>query len=221
MNGTVLAGMRVEIHVVEQLARRRSDVADAQPHGARQLALDGQVVLVDVRGLEVGIDALVAERRRIGERHAAGERVAQAAAAPRRRVAELVGRQQVANALHGNGRVEEAEAAAQHGLVALVEAPGKADARAEIVHVGVEQRVGQARFRCQQRAVERNQTGRQLRRDLRARHDVVAAVVEDEVGQQTAVLVPRADDLVAQAQEDRQGSVHFPVVLPNTAKSFE
>ena len=147
------------------------------------------------------------------ERHAARERVTQTAAPVRRRVAELVGREQVANALHGDCRVKEAEAAAEDGLVALVETPGKADARAEIVHVGVEQRIGQARFRCQQRAVERNETGRELRRDLRARHDVVAAVVKNEVGQQPALFVPRADDLVAQSQEYRQGPVHLPVVL--------
>ena len=62
-------------------------------------------------------------------------------------VAELVGRQQVADALDGHGRVEEPEAAAQHRLVALVEALGEADARAEVVLVGVDQRVGQARPR--------------------------------------------------------------------------
>ena len=55
-------------------------------------------------------------------------------------VAELVGGEQVAHALHGHRRMEEAEAAAQDGLVVLAQAPGEADARAEVVLVGVDER---------------------------------------------------------------------------------
>ena len=146
----------------------------------------------------------------------------QAAAAERVAVAELVGRQQVANALDRDGRVEEPEPAAQHGLVALVEAPGEADARAEVVLVRVDERLGQARLGGRERAVQRDQAGRQLRRDLGVRHDVVAAVRRDEVGERVVLLVPRADDLVAQAEKHRE-ALGSPSSRPGrrTAKSLE
>ena len=99
---------------------------------------------------------------------------------PRRRVdeAELVGREQIADALDRHGRMEQPEAAPEHGLVALVEAPGEAHARAEVVLVGVDQRLGQAHLVCRPGAVERDQSGRQQRRDRLVGHDVVAAVDE-------------------------------------------
>ena len=64
-----------------------------------------------------------------------------------------------------------------------------------------------------QGAAERDQAGRQQRRDLRVRHDVMAAVDRAEVRESQALLVPRADDLVAQAEEHRQALVDLPVVL--------
>src|SRR4029079_9558864 len=100
------------------------------------LALDGDVVLVDVRTLKVRIDAFVAEVGGIARYRAPGESVTQAAAAERVAVAELVGGQQIPNTLDGDGRVEEPEPAAQHGLVALVAGPREDNERAEVVHVG-------------------------------------------------------------------------------------
>ena len=139
---------------------------------------------------------------------------------PARRVdeAELVGGQQVADALDRDRRVEQAEAAAEHRLVALVEAPGEADARAEVVLVGVDQRLGQAHLVGGARAAERDQAGRQQGRDLCVGHDVIAAVDGPEVREGQVLLVPRADDLVAQAEEHRQALVDPPVVLREDAR---
>ena len=52
---------RVVVAVHQQLPHGGADVAEAQAEVAGQLALQGQVVLVDVGALQVGIDALVAE----------------------------------------------------------------------------------------------------------------------------------------------------------------
>ena len=60
---------------------------------------------------------------------------------------------------------------------------------------------------------ERDEAWRQLRRDLGVRHDVVAAVGRHEVGELQVLLVPDADDLVAQPEVHRQVSAGLPVVL--------
>ena len=92
------------------------------------------------------------------------------------------------------------------GLVALVEAPGEAHSRAEVVLVGVDQRLGQADLVCRPRAVEREQARRQQRRDRLVGHHVIAAIEGPEVGEGQVFLVPRAHDLVAQAEKQRQAS---------------
>ena len=67
-------------------------------------------------------------------------------------------------------------------LLFSLEALGEPDARAEVVAVGVDQR---ARARRRRRRVSVRSSAmiarRQHGRDLRVRHDVVPAVVEDEV----------------------------------------
>ena len=128
----------------EQVAHGRAHVAHAQAEAARQLPLQGDVVLIDVRALEVGIDSLAAVILRIHGGRAGAEAVRERAAPDRVSVPELVGRQQVAHTLHGNGRMEQPEAAAQHRPVVLIETPGEADARAEVVSVRMNQRAGQA-----------------------------------------------------------------------------
>ena len=122
----------------EQLAHRRTDVAQAQPHVVGQLVLEREVVLVDVGALEVGVDSLITECGEVGCRRAAGEAVPEAAAGGRVCEAELVGREQVADALDRDGRVEQPEAATEHRLAALVESPGEAHSWAEVVLVGVD-----------------------------------------------------------------------------------
>ena len=77
-------------------------------------------------------------------------------------VAELVRGQQVAHALHRDRGVEEAEAAADDGLVVAAGAPGEAHARAEVVLVGVDQGVRVAGLAGDERAAEVLQAGRQL-----------------------------------------------------------
>ena len=52
---------RVVVAIDEKLPHRRSDVAHAQPNIPRELAFEGEVVLVDVGALEVRIDTLVSE----------------------------------------------------------------------------------------------------------------------------------------------------------------
>ena len=82
--------------------------------------------------------------------------------------------------------MEEAEAAAQDRLVVLAQAPGEADARAEVVLVGVDELLAEADLVRGARAAERDEAGRQQGRDLGVRDDVVAAVLGDEVGDQVA-----------------------------------
>ena len=60
------AGLQgVVVAIDQQLAHRRTDVADAQTQLARQLTLERQVVLIDVGTLEVRIDPLVTEPREV------------------------------------------------------------------------------------------------------------------------------------------------------------
>ena len=51
---------------------------------------------------------------------------------PRRKLvngnSELIGRQEVPNVLHGDGRVKHAEPAPEHGRIALIETPGESTA---------------------------------------------------------------------------------------------
>ena len=61
------------------------------------------------------------------------------------------------------------EAASENRLVALVETPGEADSRAEIVLVGVDQRVRQTGLVSRERTAESDQARRQLGRHLRVR----------------------------------------------------
>src|SRR5207302_5360044 len=107
----------------------------------------------------------------------------------------------------------QSEAAAQHGLVALIEAPGVAQSRTEVVLVSTDQRVRQTCLIGRQRAAERDEAGRQERSDLRIRHDMVAAIDRQKVRERPGVLVPCADDLVTQTEKERQAPVDAPVVL--------
>ena len=59
-------------------------------------------------------------------------------------VAELVGGQQIADALHGDGRVEEPEPPRSTVLLLSSSRQAKPDARAEVVLVAVDEGVGQA-----------------------------------------------------------------------------
>ena len=204
---------RVVVAVHQELPHRRADVADARAHLAAQLALHCHVVLVDVRALEVGIDPLVPEISQIHGWCSAGEAIAEPAAAPRSDEPEFVGGEQVPDALDCDGRMEQAKAAAQHGLIALVEAPGIADSRTEVVLVGADQGVRQTCLVGCQRAAERNQAGRQQLSNLRIRHHVMTAVDRQEVREGLIVLVPRPDDFIAQPEEERQALVDAPVVL--------
>ena len=127
-------------------------------------------------------------------------------AAARDAVPELVGGQQVAHALNGDGGVEEAEAAAQHRLVALPRRQAN-PTRGLKLFLSVLMRVlGRPTSLAEHGAVERDDAGRQQGRDLRVRHDVVSAVVEDEVRELVVLLVPDADDLVAEAEEEGQAA---------------
>ena len=132
---------------------------------------------------------------------------------PRGPVAEHVRGQEVAQALDGHRGVEEPEAAAHDRLVVAADAPGEADARAEVVLVGVDQGVRHVDVGGDPRPAQRLEAGRQQGRDLRVRDDVVAAVLGDEVPEDVALLVPGARELVAQAQEHGQVVVDPPVVL--------
>src|SRR5918996_5725172 len=94
------------------------------PISPPQLALQREVVLIDVGTLKVGVDPLVPEICQIHGRCSAGEAIAEPAAAARVDEPEFVGSEQVPDALASDGGMEQSEAAAQHASVALVEAPG-------------------------------------------------------------------------------------------------
>ncbi len=176
--------------------------------------LVGQVVLVDVRALDVGIHALAAVVPGVEEDRAGGEAVGQGDAAPGDAVPELVGGHQVAQALDGDGGVEDAEAAAQHRPVAAAEPVGEADARADVVLVGLDEAVAETQLIRSLDAIERDHRGRQQRCDLGVRHDPVAAAgQEDEVRELLVLLVPDPHDLVAKAQVEGQVAARLPVVL--------
>src|SRR5206468_706740 len=150
----------------------RADVADPGSQLAPELSLQRDVVLIDVRALEVGVDSLIPEIRQVDSWRTGREAMAETAAAPRPEEPEFVGGEEVPDALDCNGRMEQSEPAAQDGFIVLVEAPGIADARAEVVLVGPDQGVRQAGLIRRQRAAKRNQAGWQQRSHLRIRHHV-------------------------------------------------
>src|SRR6185369_6923389 len=96
------------------------------------------VVLIDVRQFEIQIQPLITEAERLAARPGR-EAVLQLGPAVSDRVAERIARHDVARALRGAGRMEDAESAAKHRLVALVEPLGEAEPRAEIVPIGPDQ----------------------------------------------------------------------------------
>src|SRR5688500_13658555 len=104
----------------QQLLHRRSEIADAGAEAAGQLALEREVVLIDVRQLEVQLQALVAEAERLAAR-SGREALLQPRPRVRDRVAEGIARHDVARPLRRAGRMEDAEAAPEHRLVAVVE----------------------------------------------------------------------------------------------------
>ena len=81
---------RVEVLVNKQLPRRRSDVADAQAHVARDLAFDRYVVLVDIGRLQDSGRCPDSRSRRGGGQRATRESVLKLPAAARVGVPELV-----------------------------------------------------------------------------------------------------------------------------------
>ena len=85
----------------------------------------------------------------------------------------------------------------------------------------MDQRAGQAHAASDQRPIDLYDARRKLGRDIRVRHDMVSAIVEDEVREQVVFLVPVADDLVAEAEKQCQAAADLPVVLHEVAKSFE
>ena len=109
--------------------------------------------------------------------------------------------------------MEDAEAAAQHGLVAAVEALREADARADVVPVGLDQPTPDLELVRRERAAQLPGTRRQQRADGGARHDVMPAVGGDEVRVDVVPVDEDADHLVPQPQEQRQPGSQLDVVL--------
>ncbi len=99
--------------------------------------------------------------------------------------------------------MKDAEASTDHGLVVAVEPVRKADAGAQVVAIRLDQRSPDPDLIGGQRAPELDRPGRQQRRDLRVRHDMVAAVGRDEVGVDVVAVDERADDFIAQTEEQR------------------
>src|SRR5439155_4899916 len=94
-------------------------VADAEADVAGELALVRQIVLIDVRALEIEGDPLISETERRALR-AGGEAVLQRGAVMGDEIPEGIARHDVARALRGAGRMENAEPAAEDilGVVA-------------------------------------------------------------------------------------------------------
>ena len=90
----------------QQFPHRRSDVTHAQPHLADQLALQREVVLINVRALQVRVDPLIAEISQVHRRGSAGEPIAEPAAGSRVHEPEFVGGEQIPDALDRDGRME-------------------------------------------------------------------------------------------------------------------
>ena len=84
---------RVGIAVDQQFAHGRADVAGPHTYFAPEFALNGKVVLVDVRTFEVRVNSLIAERGEVGDLCTTGKPIAEPTAARGVDEAELVGRQ--------------------------------------------------------------------------------------------------------------------------------
>src|SRR5207244_13424467 len=122
--------------------------------------------LIVMLALQASVDPLMPETSQIHGRRSRGEAIAETAAAKSPEEPEFVGGEQVPDPLDRDGWMEQAKAAAQHGLIALVEAPGIAHSRAEVVLVRADQCSRQACLISRKRAAERNQAGRQQRSNL-------------------------------------------------------
>ena len=97
--------------------------------------------------------------------------------------------------------MEDAKAAAKHGLVVAAEAVSEPASRADIVAIGPDERPRQVGLIGRERATERDRARREQRRDFRVRHDVVTAVGGDEVREDIVAVDEGADDLVSKAEE--------------------
>ena len=203
---------RVVVPVHEQLLHRRADVADAGAEAAGQLALEREVVLIDVRQLQVQLQSLIAEAERLAPR-AGRKALLQLRPGESDRVAERVARHDVARALGGARRMEDAESAPKHGLVAVVEALSEAEARADVVPVGLDQPAADVELVRRERAGQLLGARRQQRADRGVRHDVMPAVGRDEVRVDVVSVDEDADHLIPQPQEQRQPGIQLEVVL--------
>ena len=208
-----VAGLHgVVVALDEQLPHRRTEIAGAEADRAAQLALVRQVVLIDVRRLEIGIDALVAEsgRRALGP---GGEAVLQYRPIVGDEIPEGIARHDVARALRGARWMEDAEAAADNVLRVAPGAIGEAQSRADVVEVGVDQPGPQSRLVRGQRPVQGLRARRQQARNLRTRDDMVAAVVRQEIREDVVAIDEHADHFVTRAEKQRRVRVHLPIVL--------
>ena len=110
--------------------------------------------------------------------------------------------------------MEDAEPAAEHGLVAGVEAVCEADPRADVVAIGLDQAApdtgGRRRAACGSRICA---PGRQQLADRGGRHEMMAAVGRNEVGVDVVPVDEHADHFIAQPEEQRQPRIQLPVVL--------
>ena len=82
----------------------------------------------------------------------------------------------MSRALRGAGRMEDAEPAAEHGLVAAVEAMREAEARADVVAIGLDQAAADLELVRRRGAAQSHGARRQQCGDVVVRHDVMAAV---------------------------------------------
>ncbi len=159
---------RVEVTVDQQLAHLAADEADADADLGPEFALERDVVLEHLGTLQVQVDGVDPEEAARAD-GAGGETLGEHRRVVADAVAERRAREGVTHALRRRGRIEQSGAAADDG--GLRDAPSEADARADVVGVGVDQarpHPGLIRRFLRHR---RDRLGRQEPRDAGIRQD--------------------------------------------------